>query len=75
MSALRVEFPRVKSLLMGTQAIGRYRKIAGAGTGSNDPTPANLTSDEAAAFDICRLENLRVEQERIPLTDVELSGP
>lgn len=75
LSALRVEFPRVKSLLMGTQAIGRYRKIAGAGTGSNDPTPANLTSDEAAAFDICRLENLRIEQERIPLTDVELSGP
>jgi hypothetical protein len=58
---------------MDAAAINRYRSLAGAGTGSNYPTPTHLTADEALAFDICRQENLRIEQERIPLNDVQLS--
>ncbi len=73
LSALRAEFPHVRSLLMNAAAVSRYQSLAGAGTGSSYPTPAHLTPDEALAFDHCRQGNLRIEQEGIPLDDMELS--
>ena len=74
LSALRAEFPHTRSLLMGAEAVNRYQSIAGAGTGSNFAVPAHLTADEMLAFDFCRQGNRRVEQEHIPLDDVDLSG-
>lgn len=69
LSALRAAFPHTRSLLMDGAAIHRYRSIAGAGTGNRFSLPAHLTADEALAFDICLQDNLRIEQERIPLND------
>ena len=74
LSALRAEFPHARSLLMDAAAVNRYRSLAGAGTGSNYSIPVHLTADETLAFDLCHQGNLRIEQERIPLNDVELSG-
>jgi hypothetical protein len=69
LSALRAAFPHTCSLLMDVSAINRYRSIAGAGSGNRFSVPPHLTADEALAFDICLQENLRIEQERIPLND------
>jgi hypothetical protein len=54
---------------MDVGTINRYRSLAGAGTGSKSSVPAHLTEDESRAFNICVQENLRIEQERIPLID------
>ncbi len=67
LSALRAAFPHTRSLLMDVAAINRYRYIAGTGTGITFAAPAHLTADELLAFEICLKENLRIEQERIPL--------
>jgi len=69
LSALRAAFPHTRSLLMDVATINRYRSIAGAGTGSIFSVPAHLTADELLAFEICLQENLRIEQERIPLNN------
>jgi len=69
LSALRAAFPHTRSLLMDMAAINQYRSIAGAGTGNRFSVPPHLTADEALAFDTCLQENLRIEQERIPLND------
>jgi hypothetical protein len=73
LSALRAAFPHTKSLLMDAAAQDRYRSIAGPGTGNYFSTPTNLTAVETLAYEECRQENLRIEQEHIPLDDAELS--
>ena len=72
LSALRAEFPHTRSLLMDAAVVSLYRSIAGPGTGTNVSAPPHLTINEDLAFEICRQENLRIEQERIPLNDVHL---
>jgi hypothetical protein len=67
LSALRAEFPHVVSLLMDVATITRYRSLAVPGTGRQPSLPPHLTTTELLAFDLCRQENLRIEQERLPL--------
>ena len=66
LSALRAEFPHVVSLLMDVATITRYRSLAVPGTGRQPSLPPHLTTTELLAFDLCRQENLRIEQERLP---------
>lgn len=70
LSALRAEFPHVKSLLMDEATLIRHQSLAGPGTGRQLAQPPHLTSDERFAFERCLQENIRVEQERIPLDDL-----
>lgn len=67
LSRLRTMFTNVRSLFMDLQTVAEWRKsIATAGNGRGGQTPVNLTSNEAAAFQQCAKENLRIEQERFP---------
>lgn len=69
LAALRAEFPHVVSLLMDQDTLTRHRSLAVPGTGRQPPPPQHLTSSELLAFGICRQENLRIEQERLPQPD------
>ena len=75
LSALRAAFPHTRSMLMDVAAISRYRSIAGVGKGNWFSVPTHLTTNEALAFEICLQENLRIEQERIPLNDSVIPAP
>jgi hypothetical protein len=66
LSALRRFCPHAKSLWMDQAAVERWEKLKVAGTGRQPMTPAHLTEEERAAFDICCRENIRIEQERLP---------
>jgi hypothetical protein len=69
LSALRAVFPQTRSVLMAAAAVHRYRPLATAGTGNRCAAPAHLSPEETAAFELCRDQNLRIEQERIPPRD------
>lgn len=70
LSALRAEFPTVTSLLMDEATLTRFQSLAGPGTGRQLALPPHLTPEERVAFERCLQENIRVEQERIPLDEV-----
>lgn len=67
LSALRAEFPHVQSLLMDETTVKRFRSLSVPGTGRQLTPPPFLTHEERLAFTYCLNENIRVEQERIPL--------
>ena len=67
LSRLRTVLPHAKSLLMNEDILLEWRsKIGTTGNGRTGAVLSNLTPAEAAAFQACSLENLRIEQERIP---------
>jgi hypothetical protein len=71
LSRLRVIFPHVLSLFMDNETVRAWReRIGSVGTQQAAKRPSNLTSAEAAAFQVCLLENLRIEQERFPQSHV-----
>ena len=72
LSSLRAEFPHVQSLLMDEATLTRHQSLAVPGTGRQLARPPHLTFTELLAFDRCLKENIRIEQERIPLN--ELAG-
>lgn len=72
LSSLRAEFPHVQSMLMDEATLTRHQSLAGPGTGRQLAPPPHLTPEERLAFERCLKENIRVEQERIPLN--ELAG-
>jgi len=45
----------------------RHQSLAGSGTGRQLAAPPHLTPEELLSFERCLKENIRVEQERIPL--------
>ena len=69
LSALRAEFPNVRSILMDDAALTRYQPLAVSGTGISPAPPPHLTAAELLAFKRCVQGNIRVEQERIPVGD------
>jgi hypothetical protein len=69
LSSLRAEFPHARSMLMDDATLTRHQLRAGPGTGRSLPPPPHLTADELLAFARCVEGNIRLEQERIPLTD------
>jgi hypothetical protein len=70
LSALRAEFPHVKSVLMDEGTLTRHQSLAGSGTGRQVAQPPHLTPEERFAFERCLQENIRVEQERLPLDEL-----
>jgi hypothetical protein len=78
LSSLRLFLSAAKSLLMDDATLLRWRSLC-AGVSSvarNNKTPSppsRLTEPELAAFHICREENLRLEQERLPQNAVSES--
>lgn len=69
LSALRAEFPNVTSLLMDEATLTRFQSLAGPGTGRQLALPPHLTPEERFAFERCLQQNIRVEQEKIPLDE------
>lgn len=53
--------------MMDLAAVQRYRGLSVTGNGRRPPSPPNLTVEELAAFEVCATDNLRIEQERLPL--------
>lgn len=67
LSRVRAYAPHARSLFMDSESVRRWQKSIGSkGNGIDFPVPSNLTSEEQEAFQICRMNNLRIEQERIP---------
>jgi hypothetical protein len=68
LSALRAEFPNVRSILMDDSTLTQYQHLALPGTGNERSPPPHLTADELLAFNRCVEGNIRVEQERIQIS-------
>lgn len=66
LASLRSVFPHAESLLMDEETLNAHVDYQGSGNGRRPAQPANLTSQEAAAFVRCAEGNIRLEQERIP---------
>ena len=67
LSQLRVFCPEAKSFLMNDKAVDKYRHLSVTKKRRPSRDPKNLTSDEMAGYLICQKDNLRIEQERIPV--------
>jgi hypothetical protein len=73
LSRLRNCFPHVKSVLMDAAALIYHSNLVIEGNGSTPHVPTNLSPMEAEAFHECFRRNLRVEQESIPQSSVDLA--
>jgi hypothetical protein len=66
-ATLRRLFPRTQTFMMNESTLLTYRHLAVVGNGRVAVSPGNLDEFEARAFDVCVRENLRIEQERLPV--------
>ena len=66
LSRLRGTFPQTTSVMMDPSCLDAFSHLRGRGTGAAPPIPPCLTDVEREAFETCVLENVRLEQERIP---------
>ena len=65
LSQFRSYFPHTRSILMDARTFEQFFEND-SGTVSNISTPLNLTEDEQALYDRLRMNNWRLEQEKIP---------
>jgi hypothetical protein len=70
LSSLRAIFPETHSILMDAATLDRRREHCTRGNAPGSLSLPHLTDAERAAYDRCRNENTRLEQERIPMEDV-----
>jgi hypothetical protein len=70
LSSLRSYFPQTRSMLMDIATLNHLEHLAIHHSGGNHDVPAHLTEAEQAAFVRCRDEERRIEQERIPQSEV-----
>jgi len=68
LSNFREIFPAVQSMLMDAATLQRFESLLTKGNGQWHEIPPFLTEDEKSAFLRCRNENIRLEQERIPVS-------
>jgi hypothetical protein len=67
LARFRLLFPQVRSIFMDLETLERWRdELAVSGSGARAPQMFGLTAQEQAAFELCRTENVRIEQERLP---------
>jgi hypothetical protein len=71
LSALRAFLPHVQSFLMDRATFDRHELLAVAGTGRKPEMPSHLNDAERSVFLHCREHNLRLEQERLPQSEVK----
>jgi hypothetical protein len=70
LSHLRKIYSEVQSVLMDAETLNRFSSLLTQGNGRKIETPSMLNESESAAFFRCCDENIRLEQERIPLQAV-----
>jgi hypothetical protein len=70
LSSLRSFFPQTRSLLMDVATLDRFENLAIHHAGGQPDVPLHLTDAEQAAYVRCRDAELRLEQERIPQSEV-----
>lgn len=75
LSQVRSYFPQTQSFLMDINILEKYREFVTKGTLSNISLLPNLTKKEKEAFDFLKMNNFRLEQERISQSDLFLSIP
>lgn len=66
LSQLRSYFPQVKSLMMDFETLKDFNNECVTGTLTNVNSMDNLTEDENLVFHHVRINNIRLEQEKIP---------
>ncbi|MBX3423947.1 MAG: hypothetical protein KF752_20510 [Pirellulaceae bacterium] len=66
LSSLRQRFPLVKSLMMDAATLNQFRCLIGPGNQASPEPPKHLESHELEAFQLCRDNNWRLEQEHVP---------
>ena len=72
LSNLRTILPSAQSVLMDEATLDRFKPLLTEGNGRYTEVPSFLSKEEMAAFVRCRNENVRLEQERIPLSELNL---
>jgi hypothetical protein len=70
LSSLRAIFPQARSILMDDDTLERLQHLCTAGNAPGPELLPHLTEAERAAYIRCRSENLRLEQERLPSSEV-----
>jgi hypothetical protein len=65
LSRLRGKFPSIRSMMMDTATLEKFRNLTGAGEKAGK-APINLTDGEREAYETVERETLRLEQEKIP---------
>jgi hypothetical protein len=71
-ATLRRLFPQTKTIMMDQHTLAEHRGLAIVGNARVGAVPGNLCCSEARAFEICASENLRIEQERLPVPSSSL---
>ena len=67
---VRSHFPQVQSVLMNRQTLQRWKHLAVKDPNSRFPDPIGLTQSEKELFELLVVRRLRLEQERIPISEV-----
>ncbi len=70
LAMLRHRWEHTQSRFMDVETLRRYQKYAIPWSGRDRPPPAELHAEERLAFEVCREQGLRLEQEHIPQSDV-----
>ena len=70
LSRLRERYPHVQSILMDDVCLDRWESLLIRGNETSCEQPLFLNAGEGRAFARCRESNLRLEQERIPQTEI-----
>jgi hypothetical protein len=73
LSQFRRYFPKAGSFLMDTATFKRFENEKGKGTVTKISTALNLTNEEQELYELLKLNNWRLEQEKIPLEYVKNS--
>ena len=71
LAMLRHEFPRTESLMMDLATLDAHRKLATTVAFVDRSAPAELKPSELAAYEACRDQHLRLEQEHISQREVQ----
>lgn len=66
LARLRSVYPKVRSVMMDAETLSDLCYLCGEGKKSGE-VPSNLTQHERTALEVIKKDNLRLEQEKIPL--------
>jgi hypothetical protein len=66
-ASLRRLFPQTQTFMMDESTLLTYRSLAVGGNERTLVAPGNLNESELRAFEACARDNLRIEQERLPV--------
>ena len=69
---VRSPFPQTQSLLMNLKTFNRWEHLTVKDSNVRFPDPICLTESEPELFEVLLGKRLRLEQERIPIADVDV---